>query len=313
MKFKNTLALISLIAVSATAKNNIPFNVETPNISAFEQPSFQPSGCVEMHYKIDKNNKPIDITMMKHYPENAFTNQAYNKLLSIPHTYNNLKKEISYLQFNGSENWPLPFECLTISKQIEQQEKTYNQFLKTTETSEIRKSIDKDLFLKIYKNIEITNDKPTSKQNKNGSFDVTINYRWSYTNQAVNDYIIYIFNPKFGTSVNKEIKSISIERGNYNTNYDNSISEEIFNYIGQRKLVIEAVLNNRKQTFTIGTPINATSFCKGRTTNKLDFNNYCFISENTKGHPVTFTNIPASEIKQLTAFSRFRIENTYLK
>jgi hypothetical protein len=321
MKFKKLITL-SIIAISTQVfgnvtpekpNNNIPFELDSNDIKAFSKPKYQISGCVEVEFIVNKNNKPTEISMTKHYPENAFTNQAYNKIVTMNHTFKNLKKETTYLQFNGSENWPLPYECLTISKKSELKINTQNQFLSNTKLSKIKESIDNELFYKIYKNIDIKNSTPTTTKRENGNFDVSITYTWTYKDEALNNYLEYFFKPIYGNSKNKNISSISIKKNLYNKNYTDDVNQEAINYIGQRKLVIEAILNNKKQTFIVGTPIKEESFCKGTSTNKLDFDSYCFITENKKGHKITFENLEEKELKQLSAYSRFRIENTYLK
>lgn len=276
-----------------------------------EQP-YQPSGCVEASFIVNENGDASDIKFINHHPKNMFLEQAYTNIKNMKHSTKNLNERKNiYLKFETDSSWPLPFKCLKGDKISAEVDKINNQFLSETKFSKIKETIDARFFQSIYDTIKV--ETTDIKTEKNGdTFSATVNVKWQSDPENANDFIKNYYQPVYATTVQNSLKALSIVRAE-KAEKPPAYTNELLNYIGQRKIVISVITGNENKQIYIGAPLKSTGFCDGQIANKEDFNSYCFTYENTKGKEVTFTGLTEDEVKNISIATELSIENTFLR
>lgn len=302
MKSRFKLLQILVILITTSQQTNASIKPET----------YTPSGCVEAQFKVDEHGNAYDIFFTKEIPNSTHTNQAYNNILKMKHKPSGTDTRNVFFQFTSDNSWPLPFECLQHQEQHERTGKIDTQFLSTDNLLELKQAIDTRVFKSIFDSIKVETEKPIINKNENGKYDVTIKTKWDSNIESADDIISYYINTKYGSSANKNIHSLSLTRGDYNTTSETEYNEEILQYIGQRRLEIDTHLNGNTKTTIIGSPMKEQQFCSGKTSTRTNFGSYCFMFKNKTGIDIEFKDIDEQDINNLKIYSEFRISNTYL-
>ncbi|MDP2564403.1 hypothetical protein [Pseudoalteromonas marina] len=299
MKFKKSLIAIAFL---------LPLSVN----AEITESQYQPSGCVEASFLVDENGSAKDIKFSEHHPKNMFLEQAYTNIKNMKHANKNKnERKHIYLKFETDDSWPLPFKCLKGDKIDAETNKINTQFLSATKFSKIRSTIDTRFFQSIYETFKVsTSEIKTTKVDD--SYNASITITWNSDPNNANDFIKNYFKPVYATTTENSLKAISIVRKE-TADKPPAYTNELLNYIGQRKIVLTAFAGEETQSFIIGAPLKNEGFCDGTISNKENFASYCLTYENTKGKEITFTGLNENEIKNLTITTEISIENTYLR
>lgn len=284
-------------------------------LSAFAEiteQQYQPSGCVEASFIVNENGEASDIKFINHHPKNMFLEQAYTNIKNMYHSTKKLNERKNiYLKFETDSSWPLPFKCLKGDKIGAEVEKINNQFLSETKFSKVKETIDTRFFQSIYDTIKV--ETTEIKTEKTGdTFSATVNVKWYSDPENANDFIKNYYQPVYATTVQNSLKALSIVRAE-KAEKPPAYSDELLNYIGQRKIVISVLTGDHTKSIFIGAPLKSSGFCDGSIANKEGFNSYCLTYENNKGKEITFTGLNEDEVKNISIATELSIENTYLR
>lgn len=298
--------------ISKTLLLSLSLLTTTNALAEITTQQYQPSGCVEASFMVDSNGKASDIKFSKHIPENMFLEQAFTNIKNMTHSTKNLNERKNiYLKFETDNSWPMPFECLKGKKALEEMEKINNQFLNEAKFSQIKEAVDARFFQTIYDSIKVeTSEIKTNRSN--GKYSATTTVKWSSDPDKADNFINNYYKPVYATTVKNSLQALSIVRSD-KVETPPAYSDELLNYIGQRKITISVKTGDKTKEIYIGAPIKGTGFCSGQIANKENFNSYCLTYSNSKGKVIQFDNLSEDEAKNIQITTELSITNSFLR